>query len=87
MLTQMRPVYSVRLQLIGNVAGNVYKIRRKSARPLDSVRWSIRVLSPSWGYSEMASRDHGMVEFGVQIPVAPLLDKYVAGRDSRHAAN
>jgi hypothetical protein len=24
------------------------------------------------GHSEMGSRDHGMVEFGVQIPMAPL---------------
>jgi hypothetical protein len=26
---------------------------------------------PFRGHSEMASRDHGMVEFGVQIPMAP----------------
>src|SRR3954454_18625717 len=37
----------------------------------------------SRGHSEMGSRDHGMVEFGVQIPMAPLKLQHVGAFPSR----
>ena len=35
----------------------------------------IQFLRDPRGHSEMGSRDHGMVEFGVQIPMAPLTNR------------